>query len=247
MSVGFLLITYCISLNDENRWIVLNTPWVSNNFAFVIAGGSFASLFVIIVCEIQKYLTIKRQLEDSIYSQLVSLYVQIIIINYNIKRQMNDLKSIVPINLIDEIANRGQLCLNNLASIDYDPFGKCNSIKIILSHYNGKNGNRIRSFFNNSVFLKLAINEDSIDMLRQGMNERVTASAPKTSIVLKKLYKDSTVVLAFIEKSIETIVKECNNRYHWDDVKKSIVSTEQNFVSLDLESFIKHPLIQLNL
>ena len=247
LGVIFFLLSYGISLNEENKYLVLDSPWISNNFVFAIAGGAFASLLVIIASEIQKYFIIKRQLEDSIYCQLVSLYMQIITINYNIKRQMNDIKGIVPMNLIDDIANRGQLCLNNLASIDYTPFGKSNSIKMILSQYNGKNGNRIRSFFINSVFLKMAINEDSIDSLRQGRNELVTASAPKTNNVLRKIYKDSNVVLTYVEKSIEVIVKECKNRYHWDDVKKSIISTEQNFVTTDLESFIKLPHIQLNL
>ena len=47
MSVVLLLGTYCISLNDENRWIVLNTPWLSNSFVFAILGGSFGySIFL---------------------------------------------------------------------------------------------------------------------------------------------------------------------------------------------------------
>ena len=48
LSVVFLLLTYSISLNDENKWVVLNTPWISHNFAFAIIGGVFASLLVIL-------------------------------------------------------------------------------------------------------------------------------------------------------------------------------------------------------
>lgn len=80
-SVFLLLLTYSISLNEENRWIALNTPWLSNNFAFAIAGGSFASLLVVLACELQKYQTIKRQTEDSIFGQLFSLYSQVTIIH----------------------------------------------------------------------------------------------------------------------------------------------------------------------
>lgn len=42
LSVALFFITYSTSLNNENRWIVLNTPWLSNNFAFAIAGGDFS-------------------------------------------------------------------------------------------------------------------------------------------------------------------------------------------------------------
>lgn len=60
LSVALLIITYSISLNNDNSWIVLDTPWISNSFAFAIAGGSFASMLVVLACELQKYQSIKR-------------------------------------------------------------------------------------------------------------------------------------------------------------------------------------------
>lgn len=243
LSVVFLLLTYSISFNEENKLVVLNTPWCSNGFAFAVASGSFASLLVILACELQKYFLLKHQLEDFIYRQLFALYSQITIIHYNIKRQLNEISEPVPSNLIDEIANRGQLCLNSLNSIDFVSFKTHNSIKGVLNQLNGKDGMSIRSFLQNTVFLKMAVNEDKIASLKQKREEMVTANSPKTHLVLQKIMEDSSAVLAFVDKSIRKIDKECKYRYHWRDVKRSIISGEESFVSHDLKSFLQLPTI----
>lgn len=247
LSVAFLLLTYIISLNEENKWLILNTPWFSNNFAFTISGGAFASLVVILACELQHYFLIKRQTEDYLYSQLFALYTQISIIYYNTKRQINNVNSSVPINLIDEIANRGLLCLNNLASIGYTTICKCNVIEEQLIHYKGNNGMLIRSFLQNSLFLKMAISEDKLNMLKQGRDEIVKSCSPKTYQVLKKIHKDSSIILSFIEYSLDSIDKGCKNRYQWKEVKRNVISGEENFVSADLDSFLELPVINLNI
>ena len=246
LSVVLLLATYCISLNDENRWIVLNTPWLSNSFAFAIAGGSFASSLVVLACELQKYQSIKRQIEDYIFGQLFSLYAQVTIIHYNIKRQLNDKVSPVPSNLIEEIANRGKMCLTSLTSVEYFTYFKHNAIKKQLIQYRGKSGTRIQLFLQDSVFLKMAINEDKIGMLKQGRDELITSQNSKTHQALKKIFDDSSVVLSFIEKSLDSFDKECKTRYRWSELKRNVIRCEENFISASLDDFIKSPTIQFD-
>lgn len=246
LSVVLLLATYCISLNDENRWIVLNTPWLSNSFVFAIFGGTFASLLVVLACEIQKYQSIKRQTEDYIFGQLFSLYSQVTIIHYNTKRQLNDRVSPVPSNLIDEIANRGKMCLTSLTSIDYFTFCKHSIIKKQLIQYRGISGTRILYFLQNTVFLKMAINEDRIDLLKKGKDVLITSDMPKTRRTLKKIFNDSSAVLSFIENSLDIIDKDCKKRYHWSELKRKIISGEENFVSISLDDFVKSPIVKFN-
>ena len=244
LSIVLLIVTYGISLNDENRWIILDTPWFSNSFAFAIAGGSFASILVVLACELQKYQSIKRQTEDYIFGQLFSLYTQVTIIHYNTKRQLNDKVSPVPPNLIDEIANRGKMCLTSLTSIDYFTFCKHSIIKKQLIQYRGISGTRILYFLQNTVFLKMAINEDRIDLLKKGKDVLITSDMPKTRRTLKKIINDSSVVLSFIENSLDIIDKDCKKRYHWSELKRNIISGEENFVSVDLNAFLEQPIIQ---
>ena len=244
LSVAFLIVTYGMSLNEENRWIVLNTPWISNSFAFAIAGGSFASMIVVIACELQKFQTIKRQAEDYIFGQMFSLYAQVTIIHYNIKRQLNDTSSPVPSNLIDEIVYRGKMFITNITTIEYVTFGKDTVIENELSKYRGKVGTLISQFFQNSGFLKMAINEDKITLLKQRRDEMITSNMPKTHQTLKKIFKDSSIVLSFIEKSLDIMDKECKNRYHWSELKRNIIFGEENFVSVDIDKYLGQPLIQ---
>lgn len=185
LSIILLIVTYGTSLNEENRWIVLDTPWLSNSFGFAIAGGSFASSLVVLACEIQKYQSIKLQTEDYIFGQLFSLYAQVTIIHYNTKRLLNNMSTPVPSNLIDEIANRGKMCLTSLSSIDYFTFCKNNAIKKQMIQYRGKSGTRIQLFLHYFVFLKMAINEDKIAMLKQGRDELITSQNSKTHQALK--------------------------------------------------------------
>lgn len=239
LSVFLVLLTYGISLNAENRWIILDTPWLSNSFAFAILSGSFASSLVVLACELQRYQSIKHQTEDYIFGQLLFLYVQVTIIHYNTMRQLNDISSPVPCNLIDEVANKGKMYLTNLASIEYITFCKHNSIEEQLIQYRGYSGTRIQLFLQNSVFLKMAITEDKIAMLKQGCDVLITSNMPKTHKTLKKILDDSSVFLSFIEKSLDIIDKECKKRYHWGELKKNIISCEENFVSVSLDDVFK--------
>lgn len=246
LTVTSFLLTYTISLNIENKFLALDIFWLSNDFAFVISSGTFASILVLLACELQKYFLIKHQTEDSIYSQLFSLYSQITIIHYNIKRQLNDVISPVPYNLIDDISNRGQMFLTSFISVDYTLFLKCNAIRKIQIQYQGKNGALIRSFLQSSIFLKMAMNDDRIDMLRQHKDVLATSNMPKTHLALKKIYDDSAIILSFIEKSLDIIDKECKMRYHWYELKRHIITGEENFFSISLDLYLKQPAICLN-
>lgn len=242
----FLFLTYSISLNEENKWLVLNTPWLSNNFAFVIAGGTLASIFVMLACEIHNYYLMKRQSEDYLFCQLFALYTQITIIHYNTKCQLNEPNVPVPTNLIEEIVNRGLLCLNSLNTIDFVTFKTQNAIREVVIQFNGKNGMYIRSFLQNTIFLKIAINEDKITMLKNGKNELINSSSQKTHLALKKIHKDSSVILTFIEESLEIIDTECGNRYHWNDIKRSVITSEENYASVELSKFLELPAINFH-
>ncbi len=243
-SVVLLIVTYGISLNVENRWIILDTPWLSNSFAFALAGGSFASMLVVLACELQKYQSIKRQTEDYIFNQFFSLFTQVAIIHYNTRRQLNDTSSPIPYNLVDEIANRGKMCLARIASMEYFTFCKHNAIKNQLLQFRGNSGNAIQRFLQDSVFLKIAINEDKMDLLKQGRDEIITSQYLKTHKTLQKILEDSSVVLSFIEKSLDIIDKECKKRYRWEKLKRKVISSEENYVFTDLDIYLQQPVIQ---
>lgn len=90
----------------------------------------------------------------------------------------------------------------------------------------------------------MAINVDKIALLKQGRDVPITSDMPKTHQTLKKIFDDSSVVLSFIEKSLDILDKKCNNRYHWAELKRNVISVEENYVSASLDEFLKLPTIR---
>ena len=64
-----------------------------------------------------------------------------------------------------------------------------------------------------------------------------------THLTLKKIFDNSSVVLSFIEKSLEILDNKCNKRYHWSVLKRRVILGEENFVSSDLKMYLKQPVI----
>ena len=129
--IGVLAITYLISLNMENHYIVSNTKWLSNDFLFAIAGGTFASLVVVLVCEIIKYRQLKLATENALLVYLGSLYGQFLIIRSNCKRVLNN-ANIVSDNLIQSTCDNATIITDSINGIDYNLICKTNKARELL-------------------------------------------------------------------------------------------------------------------
>ncbi len=246
LSVVLLFATYSISLNDENRWIVLDSPWLSNRFAFAIAGGSFASLLVVLACELLKYQSLKRQTEDFIFSQLFSLYSQIIIIHYKTKRAMNANYDVIPPNLIEDCAKLGLSVMNSINTIDYSVLfkHKKNAFTEIVKRINNNDGKLIRTFLEDTIFLKIAINEDKINLLKQHKSDKITAESPLTHAALEKNHADTLSILAFLEDTLSNIDNKYNNRYNWTLMHRNIILYQEQFVETNLDTYLQQDVIK---
>ena len=53
MSAIFAALTYFVALNISYQWF--DIKWLSNSFLLTIFGGAFASMLVVLICEVQKY------------------------------------------------------------------------------------------------------------------------------------------------------------------------------------------------
>lgn len=239
-----LILTYIVSLNIENIFFNLNTIWLSNNFLFTILSGAFASLIVIIICEIQKYIFLKRETENMIFSQLLALYTQITIIYYNANRTLNDSKNPVAANLFDSPSNIGKSILKNIEPIDYTPF-LINSIAKYLCKFKNNDCLKIDAFLNNLLFYKMALSYDKIELIKKNLPEVVTSNLQSTHDVLKKIQQDSNAILTYLEKIMEAFDLGCNNRFNWKNVKKTIIRYEEEHILPNLCDYIQQPTVQI--
>ncbi len=73
----FLILTYLFSVHvkkyPQNSFF--SEIWLSDDFLISICSGVFASLLVVILCEISRYRSLKINVEQRIYDTNVSLFI----------------------------------------------------------------------------------------------------------------------------------------------------------------------------
>ena len=239
--VGILVLTYAISLNMENHFIELNAKWISNDFLFVIAGGAFASLIVVLVCELIKYRQQKLDTENVLLENLESLYGQFLIIRSNCKRALNN-NDVVSDNLIQQTCYNAMSIADSINRIDYTLLGN-NKVRDLLNQFKINKYLTIKNVLINFIFLRIAIHEDKMILLQQGKPGIVDSSCNNTNIVLNKVVSQSTTILTYLDQIITQMDNETGNRSHWQETKQSLNTYQDNYISQQLEDYLKEDVI----
>lgn len=240
--IGVLAITYLISLNMENHYIVSNTKWLTNDFLFAIAGGTFASLVVVLVCEIIKYRQLKHATEDALLVYLGSLYGQFLIIRSNCKRVMNS-KVFVSDNLIQSTCDNATIVADSINGIDYTLICNTNKVGDLLNQFKTVKYLTIKNVLINFAYLKMAIWEDGKVLISQGEQNLVTSDCSNTNKVLNKVISQSTTILTYLDQVITQMDNELGNKYQWQSRKQALNTYQDYYISQKLEDYIKEDII----
>lgn len=240
--LGVFVLTYIISLNIENHFVVANTKWLSNEYLFGIAGGAFASLVVVLVCEIIKYRQLLFATEATLFSHLGNLYGQFLIIRSNCKRALNNHAHIAD-NLIQPTCNNAMMFADGINGIDYTPFCNKNKIKDVLLQYKVNKYQTMKSILFGFVNLQIAIHTDKIELLKQKNNSDVTSDGPNVNRTLKKVIEQTTSILTYLDQIISQIDNELGNRYHWQDVKQTLNTYQENFIEQTFQDYLKEDVV----
>ncbi len=230
-TVMTFFMTYLISLNIENSFIIFNTKWLSFNFIFTITSGAFVSLLIVLICEYIKYLHLKRNAEIAIVLKLANLFGQILIIKYTCKRALHS-HGIANKYLIQSTCNNISIITDDISGIDYTPFfEKSNRIKTILNKYLPKISNSTKTFPKDSYEFQLAITEEELSLLQQHKEEIITYDAAKVRNELICIINKTLPILNDLDIVLSQIDKNCDNRYHWQSVKESLYTYQDNYDS----------------
>ena len=240
--LGVLVLTYLISLNMENHFFVANIKWLSNEFLFAIAGGAFASLLIVLICELIKYRQLKFATENVLLVNLGSLYGQFLMIRNSCKRVLNN-KDIVSDNLLQPTCNNATMVVDSINGIDYALLSKNNKVKDLLDHFKSQKFLAIKNILTNFMFLRIAICEDKKILLAQGKENPVNSDSPNTNLVLNKVINQSTTILTYLDQIITQIDDETGNKYQWQNRKQTLISYQDNYTSQQLEDYIKEDVI----
>ena len=240
--LGVLILTYLISLNMENHFIVVNTKWLSNDFLFAIAGGAFASLVIVLVCEVIRYWQIKPATEAALFANLGNLYGQFLIVRSSCRRALNNHDRIAD-NLIQPTCNNAAMFADYVNAIDYTPFCNKGKIKEILVQYKANKHQTIKSVLISFIYLQIAIHEDEKLLLAKGIRSGVTSDCPNVNKVLNKVINQTTTILTYLDQIISQIDSELGHKYNWQNMKQALNTYQENFIEQHLEDYLKEDVI----
>ena len=99
LSLLFGIITYLVTVNIETNFFILNTIWISNNFVLTVCGGIVASFLVVLLSEIQKYLSTKSSSESYLFYHAVYLYSALFLMQQNILDYAKNSNKAIPENV----------------------------------------------------------------------------------------------------------------------------------------------------
>lgn len=236
ISVFFLVLTYVVTVNSEGHFFVADSVWISNNFFLTLFGGAFASMLVVVLCEIQKYLSAKASTKQYLFYQSLYLYQALMQMKVIIKDYQQS-ECIIPKNLFDDSVKAIQSELNALEWTDFVTFRQDeNSLTVEHGRFCKNDIPRIRPILQSGIQLRLAINETEIGILQKNQethtysssNRQITSKCPKVAQILNFELETVSSAIKLVESYICKIDNYCKNRYKWDDIKEKL-----NFYHID--------------
>ncbi len=228
ISLVFLVLTYLISVNIEGDFIEFNTVWISNSFLLTLFGGVFASMLVVVLCEVQKYLSAKANTEQFIFFHGVYLYqaleqMRVISVDY-----LNHQELQVPENLFDESIRMIQSETNALQYTDYATF-KQKEDTLMYEHgrFRVDTLQKLQPILQSGIKLRIAINEEKRDELQKQLetyqygcvHTMVTSSRNKVRQVLNAEAERLSEVAGLMDHYLETVDRYCGCRFKWSEIK----------------------------
>lgn len=237
--VLFLVLTYAVSLNMEIGFVRFGSPIISNTFLFTLFSGVFASALVVLMCELYKYHDTKKRMENSLYMQFAFLYGQLLIIRNNIGRVLQDPTEQLPNNMLQLPASNAAISLNNLKGLEFCTLKGKSLIERSLQAFIADGVFRLESFLMDCTVLDMAICEDKIQCLQEGIhNPVITAASEKSHAVLSVLNKRVEAYINEVDSVLIEIDNACASRFSWTKYRNAMSQTITFSKSNGVDGFI---------
>lgn len=239
VALVFLLLTYVISLNMEIGFINIGSNLISNSFLFAVFSGIFASILVVLICDLHKYFDTKKRVENLLFVQLAYLYGQLLLIRNNIGRSLHNPTESLDHKLLQFSTSNASAFLNNIKGIEYCTYGGKSSIERILQLFINDEAVKLEGFLINCGILDIAIHEDAIKYMQCGKpNPVITSASEKSHKVLVILNKQVEGYINEVDSILINIDIGCNNRFNWIQ-RRNIMSQNVLYSKFDgVDEFI---------
>lgn len=220
MSIIFGVLTYLVALNMETY--KLNIMWIPNDFALTICGGVFASTFVVLICEVRRYLTMKTSSEMQIYYHARDLYAFLFTMKQNISAYLENPEAKVPSNVIDQSIANIQSAFFALQSVNYMPLTQSNLLFTAHQRFLSKTATDIGLLTMYSNEINIAINK--IKIRYQNPHSQVTSMDEPLRRVLSYQYDRTSGILDKVDEYLDDIDEHLKGKCDWHKTREEIHS-----------------------
>ena len=234
-SLILVAITYLIS--TKGVWGAHDLKWLPDTFLLAVFGGAFASMLVVLICEISKYFENRENTESYIFSHLYYLYGRLQIINKNIDFLVTH-KEHIHKDALSQLIINSEAEMNTIYYADYAPYKRNNAVLAEKNYYNNVLFPIIQCFLQNCKLFEIAVLTDAISI-----NERKIGisggSDNNAYLVLMKLSEEIQAPLTAIDATLTRIDQLCHGRYNWQQIRDNLVkSMPDNRIDM-LERFLE--------
>lgn len=194
-------------------------------------------MLVVLLCEIQKYITVKASVKEYIFYQALYLYQSLFLMQQNICDYQNNPEMGVPDNLLEGTTKMIQSEVFALQNTDYAPFKKDDFLMMAHQKFCKETARDMQPIMEGDNGVKIAIAKVKINYLQQNILNKVVTSVeePLQTVLSIQLDRVSNA-LDEVDKYLEDIDKYCNYQYDWKKQRKQIHSSYVNiFEAWDFE------------
>lgn len=239
-SVVLLILTYLISVNAEAHFINLKTAWLTDSFLMTLFGGAFASMLVVLLCEIHRYSVEKHAAEDAMFYNAMYLYDELYMLKMNIK----DFQDAPDKGIHEKMAEGRAAKIQNIAwaleRIEYCTLRNNNILFQKNSAFIAGLDTVIRPVFLGSNFLQQSVLLVKIENVKSHCEKPVTSADQPVRDVLAAEQQKLTVALDYVDSFLTVVDSVCSNRYNWSEKKtKTHTSYVNYFDAAKLDDFIR--------
>lgn len=230
LSLLFVVATYLFYVNEEYKFIQLESKWLPYNFFVSIFSGIFASMLVVVLCEVKKYLCLKNEKEDYLFRKSLTLFSYLNVMKVTLERFISDKKLLVDDRLFDEPLHLIQNEMNCIKEVEYATFiagqnsltGQIGSFKYQLIQ-----ANRILQA---GIRLRLLLTKIKEERWQEQIANRcfttdihgVSSEDEKVSILFNDIYNDVCSLLNIVDSFVKSLDAQCNGRYKWEEKKEQL-------------------------
>lgn len=235
LSEAFAVITYFISIKGSLG--VYELKWLPDVFLLAVFGGAFASMLVVLICEISKYYQNRESAETYLFSHLYYLYGRLHVISKNVDFLLAHKDNLHKDFLTQLIAN-AEAEMNAIYYADYAPFTKGNAVLAVKTRYNSKIFPVVQQFLQNCGMFETAVLTDKLNESQKklGLEHGENNNA---QLVLEKLCVQIQEPISLLDEALTEIDRLCNGRYQWTQLRDDLVKRLPDTRTDMLEDFLE--------